>query len=234
VQVGGRDEEPAQRYPVGQGAGGPPQRLQRGTGTVAIAYDPRRHGRHLDQQPGGHRAGPRQAQRPVGVHRRLVEVAGPAHEREQCRTAFHTVPPGRLAAMRSPADVAAFAVVAVGGALGSAARYGVSLVLPHDPATGLPWATLTVNAVGCLLIGVLSVAVETFAPHRLVRPFVGVGVLGGFTTFSTWAVEVQETLARGDVAGGLGYLALTLAVAFAAVAVGVAGARRVLSGRSAA
>jgi CrcB protein len=138
--------------------------------------------------------------------------------------------------MRSPgADPAALAVVALGGALGSAARYGVAQVLPHDPAAGLPWATLTVNAVGCLLIGVLTVAVtEAFTVHRLVRPFLGVGVLGGFTTFSTWAVEVQRDLARGAYAAGLGYLALTLVVAFAAVAVGTAAARRVLNGRSAA
>jgi fluoride exporter len=136
--------------------------------------------------------------------------------------------------MRSPdLDPAVLAVVAAGGALGSAARYGVSLVLPHDPASGLPWATLVVNAVGCLLIGVLTVVVTGAGPavHRLVRPFVGVGILGGFTTFSTWAVEVRGLLAGGRAVAGLGYLALTLVVAFAAVAVGTAGARRVWGGR---
>jgi fluoride exporter len=135
--------------------------------------------------------------------------------------------------MRSPdLDPAVLAVVAVGGALGSAARYGVSLVLPPDPASGLPWATLTVNAVGCLLIGVLTVVVtEARTAHRLTRPFLGVGFLGGFTTFSTWAVEVRGMLVGGRALVGVGYLALTLAVAFAAVAVGLAGARRVRGSR---
>ena len=79
------------------------------------------------------------------------------------------------------------AAVAVGGSAGSAARYEVALLLPHDAGTGVPWATLAVNAVGCLLIGVLIVLVE--GRHPLLRPLLGVGVLGGFTTFSTYAVD---------------------------------------------
>lgn len=124
------------------------------------------------------------------------------------------------------------AVVAVGGALGSAARYGVSLALPPDPASGLPWATLAVNAVGCLLIGVLTVVVtEARTAHRLARPFLGVGFLGGFTTFSTWAVEVRGMLVGGRALVGVGYLVLTLVVAFAAVAAGLSVARRVRGSR---
>lgn len=118
------------------------------------------------------------------------------------------------------------AVIAAGGALGSAARYGLAVVLPQDAARGLPWATLAVNAVGCLLIGVLMVlTTEVFAAHRLIRPFIGVGVLGGFTTFATYSVEIRTLLDRGATALGLGYLALTVAVALGAVAVGVAGTR---------
>jgi CrcB protein len=118
------------------------------------------------------------------------------------------------------------AVIAAGGALGSAARYGLAVVLPHDAARGLPWATLVVNAAGCLLIGVLMVlTTEVFAAHRLIRPFVGVGVLGGFTTFATYSVEVRALLARGATLLGLGYLALTVVVALGAVALGVAGTR---------
>jgi CrcB protein len=118
------------------------------------------------------------------------------------------------------------AVIAIGGALGSAARYGAGLLLPHDPARGLPWSTLAVNAVGSLLIGVLMVLItEAFAAHPLVRPFLGVGILGGFTTFSSYAAEIRTLLDRGAVAAGLGYLALTVIVALAAVTIGVAATR---------
>lgn len=113
--------------------------------------------------------------------------------------------------------------VAAGGALGAAGRYGLQLLLPPEPG-GVPWATLTANLAGCLLMGVLMVVLlEGLAvPHRLLRPFLGVGVLGGFTTFSAAAVEV-EALARGGqaVAAG-GYLAVTLLGSLLTVHAGIA------------
>jgi CrcB protein len=85
-------------------------------------------------------------------------------------------------------------VVAAGGVLGAEARYGVGSALPHDPSA-IPWATVVINGSGCLLIGVLMVIVlELTAPHRLVRPFLGVGVLGGYTTFSTFSVDTDRLL----------------------------------------
>lgn len=117
------------------------------------------------------------------------------------------------------------AAVAVGGALGSAARYGVGTVLPHDPGRGLPWATLAVNVTGCLLIGVLMVLTgEVFVAGPLLRPFLGVGVLGGFTTFATYTVEVRALLGR-NAPLALGYLVLTVILALAAVTLGVVTAR---------
>ncbi|HEV7652777.1 MAG TPA: CrcB family protein [Actinophytocola sp.] len=90
-------------------------------------------------------------------------------------------------------------VVALGGGLGALARYGLTVLLPTPPG-GFPWATFLVNVLGCLLIGVLMVPVtEVHAAHRLVRPFLGVGVLGGFTTFSTYALEVHSLLRPGSV-----------------------------------
>ncbi len=67
---------------------------------------------------------------------------------------------------------------------------------------------------------------EAWTAHRLVRPFLGVGVLGGFTTFSTYAVEVQQAVAAGAVRTGLLYLAGTLVAALVAVRLGVTLTRR--------
>jgi CrcB protein len=81
--------------------------------------------------------------------------------------------------------------IALGGGLGSLARYGISRAWTVHNAS-VPWSTLTINLVGSLLLGMLVVAVtEIWRPHPLLRPFLGTGVLGGFTTFSTFAVEVR-------------------------------------------
>ncbi|SFE47245.1 CrcB protein [Actinacidiphila alni] len=109
------------------------------------------------------------------------------------------------------------AVVAVGGAVGACARYGASLAWPTPPSA-FPWTTLTVNAVGCAVIGVFMVVItDVWAAHRLVRPFFGTGVLGGFTTFSTYATDIRRLVDRGEARTGLAYLVLTLVVAIAAV-----------------
>jgi CrcB protein len=109
------------------------------------------------------------------------------------------------------------AVVAAGGALGASARYGAGLLWPTAPGS-FPWTTLGVNAAGCAAIGVLMVLIsEVWAAHRLVRPFFGTGILGGFTTFSTYAVDIQRLVAGGRPGVGLAYLAATLLGALAAV-----------------
>ncbi|MEE6258417.1 fluoride efflux transporter CrcB [Plantactinospora sonchi] len=121
------------------------------------------------------------------------------------------------------------AVVGLGGALGSVARYAVSLGWPHPPH-GFPWATLVINLAGCALIGVLMQLIGTqVAPHRLVRPFFGTGVLGGFTTFSTYAVEIRGLLGAGRPGTALGYLFGTLAGALLAVRLGMWAVDRIRS-----
>ncbi|MCW2900065.1 MAG: crcB [Streptosporangiaceae bacterium] len=122
-------------------------------------------------------------------------------------------------------------VISAGGVIGALARYGLSAAFPHGPAA-FAWATLAVNAAGCLLIGILMVAVtEVWETHRLIRPFLGVGVLGGFTTFSTYIVDIQQALAAGAARTALAYLAGTAAAALTAVHLGVRVARLVTRSR---
>ncbi|MFI6035800.1 fluoride efflux transporter CrcB [Streptomyces sp. NPDC051315] len=123
------------------------------------------------------------------------------------------------------------AVVAAGGGLGAAARYAASLWWPA-PAGGFPWTTFWVNVVGCAVIGVFLVLItEALTVHRLVRPFFGTGVLGGFTTFSTYAVDLQRLFDAGRPGTALAYLAGTLCAALTAVWLAATGTRLALRGR---
>ena len=119
------------------------------------------------------------------------------------------------------------AAVSAGGVLGALARYAVSVAWPHAPGD-FAWSTWAVNISGCFLIGVLMVLVERrLAGRHLVRPFLGVGVLGGYTTFSTSVVDAQQ--ARPAVA--LLYLGATVVGALLAVGAGTALASAVVRAR---
>ncbi|MER5275293.1 fluoride efflux transporter CrcB [Streptomyces sp. NPDC002809] len=133
---------------------------------------------------------------------------------------------------RNP-QTAVVAVVALGGAVGACARYGAALLWPTPTGT-FPWTTLVVNVVGCAVIGVFMVVItEVWTVHRLVRPFFGTGVLGGFTTFSTYAVDIERLVDGGRVRTGLVYLGVTLLAALAAVGSAVWLTRRALAWRQA-
>lgn len=130
--------------------------------------------------------------------------------------------------LRLPADrgelrarpVATLGAIAVGGALGALARAGAQAAVPHRP-TGFPWSTFGVNVLGCLLIGVLMVLLTRVrVGHPLLRPFLGVGVLGGFTTFSGYVADVQQAVRAGVPATALAYLTGTVVTALAALWVG--------------
>ncbi|NDZ87269.1 CrcB family protein, partial [Streptomyces sp. SID10115] len=110
------------------------------------------------------------------------------------------------------------AAVAAGGGTGALTRYALSLWWPTPPG-GFPWTTLVVNAAGCAAIGVLMVLVTEVRrqTHPLVRPLLGTGFLGGFTTFSTYAVDIERLVRVGHARTGLAYLALTPVAALAAV-----------------
>lgn len=102
----------------------------------------------------------------------------------------------------------ALGVVALGGALGASARYGLAEQFP-----GI-WTVLVINVAGSLLLGILA---AMLSPDRLLRLFLGVGVLGGFTTFSTFAVDaVGEDGMRAAL-----YVVATLLPALAAARCGM-------------
>jgi fluoride exporter len=115
----------------------------------------------------------------------------------------------------------AYVLVALGGALGALARWVIVLALPRSSGEW-PWATLTVNLVGCLLIGVLLAVLSARRPHdHHLRTFLGAGVLGGFTTFSAFAVEVADLLRAGVPMLATGYVTVSVLGGLLAVAAGL-------------
>ena len=111
-------------------------------------------------------------------------------------------------------------LVALGGGLGAAGRFGVSLALPAR-ADGWPFATFAINVAGSFLIGLLagwlSTKGEAGEPWRLL---LGVGVLGGFTTFSTFSVEAVGMARWGNATGALAYAVSSVVLGVALVALG--------------
>ncbi len=119
-------------------------------------------------------------------------------------------------------------LVALGGGLGAAGRFGISLAFPAR-GDAWPWATFGINVTGSLLIGVLagwlSTRGEAGEPWRLL---LGVGVLGGFTTFSAYSLETMRMIERNDWVGASTYSIGSVIAGLAAVAIGLAMAKRVL------
>jgi fluoride exporter len=117
------------------------------------------------------------------------------------------------------------AVIAAGGALGSLARWGLDQGLVAG-SSGFPWATFVENICGCLALGVLMVLVQEVWPAvgraRLLRPFAGVGLLGGWTTFSTYALDTRGLLAGGHDGTAAAYLVGSVLVGLLAVWAGIA------------
>lgn len=109
------------------------------------------------------------------------------------------------------------AVVAFGGAVGACLRYGLSLAFP-DPTTGFPWTIFAINVAGCFLLALLP-AFATVRRHPHLPPLLGTGVLGGFTTLSTYAEQARALVASDHVITATVYVVGTLAACLAAVLV---------------
>lgn len=121
-------------------------------------------------------------------------------------------------------------LVAAGGALGALARYGVNLWLTLAGRAGFPYATLTVNALGSLVAGILFVLyTQVYAQHAAWRLFAVVGFLGAFTTFSAFSVDTLLLLNTGNWRGALVNVVLNLALSLGLCAGGAALTRVVMT-----
>lgn len=114
------------------------------------------------------------------------------------------------------------AIVAAGGAIGAGLRHLVNLAALRLAGPNYPWGTLAVNLIGCLamglLIGVLTLRGQSSAALRL---FLATGVLGGFTTFSAFALDFVTLVERGRVDAALAYAAASVGLSIVAVFAGL-------------
>jgi CrcB protein len=111
--------------------------------------------------------------------------------------------------------------VALGGALGASARYGVDRLIEARSSAIFPWSTFTINITGCFLIGVVSTAlVDRHHLPAWLRIGLVVGVVGGYTTFSTFAQESLDLADIHHVAIAFTYVVASVAVGLAAVYAG--------------
>ncbi|RZL57541.1 MAG: fluoride efflux transporter CrcB [Sphingomonas sp.] len=122
----------------------------------------------------------------------------------------------------------------IGGALGSAARYLTGRAALTALGPDFPYGTLAVNLVGGLLMGVLTAILARVGglaePWRL---FLGVGVLGGFTTFSSFSLDAVTMIERGALAPAFGYVLVSVIGSIVALFAGLAATRALLAGASA-
>lgn len=148
----------------------------------------------------------------------------------QPRTAIRRASPARARGRGSgpgPADIAA---VAVGGGIGSVLRYLLSQAFPAGH--GFPWATFAVNVSGCFALGLLMVyLLDVWRPSRLLRPLLGVGLIGGYTTFSTYTAGVVLLVRAHAVALADAYALTSVVAGLVAVWCGTAAARRLATVR---
>ena len=116
-----------------------------------------------------------------------------------------------------------FLTVALGGAIGASARYGLGLAMLRFFGPGFPAGTLLANIIGGLLMGILMgwLVRETPEGAQSIRLFTGVGVLGGFTTFSAFSLDAIRMLESKTYGMFFGYVGASVILSIAAVALGL-------------
>ncbi len=105
-------------------------------------------------------------------------------------------------------------IVMLGGAIGAGFRYNIATVALRNLGPGYPWGTFLVNLLGGLLMGILAGTLArqfTVAQGEPLRLFLGVGVLGGFTTFSAFSLETVNMINRGEAVGAAVYAVASVA-----------------------
>jgi fluoride exporter len=133
-------------------------------------------------------------------------------------TAERAAPAGRRH-QRSGPGPADLVAIAIGGGIGSVARYSLSAAFPAGQ--GFPWAVFAVNVSGCFCLGLLMVyLLEVWPPRRFLRPFLAIGLLGGYTTFSTYAGGVLTLLTGHQPALADSYALSSVMAALVAVWLG--------------
>jgi CrcB protein len=114
-------------------------------------------------------------------------------------------------------------LVAVGGAVGSVLRYLVGVAGVRLMGPNFPWGTLTVNVVGCFVIGVFAEVISRrFGGSAELRLLLITGLVGGFTTFSAFALDAITLFERGATASGAIYMIASVGLSMAAVMAGLA------------
>lgn len=116
-------------------------------------------------------------------------------------------------------------LVGFGGFIGTVARFLVGMALIREGGSGLPYATLTVNVLGCLLIGIFAGLSERYDLLPETRAFLMLGLCGGFTTFSAFAIENVQLIQDKDYTTVFLYTAASITVGIAATLLGLAIAR---------
>ena len=119
--------------------------------------------------------------------------------------------------------------VAAGGAVGALARYLVMSGVGHWFGHGFPWGTLVVNIVGSFVLGALiEIMAVVWSPTESMRVFLVVGVLGAFTTFSTFSMDVMYLMERGQVIHAGLYVAASVFISILALWIGMTAFRHIL------
>ena len=123
----------------------------------------------------------------------------------------------------------AFLLVGVGGAIGAMGRYGTSVLVGHFWRTSFPAATMIINVVGSLAMGLLVGWLARTLPswQNEARLFVGIGILGGYTTFSAFSLDAVTLIERGEILPAAGYVLGSVALSIAALFLGLLAVRAI-------
>jgi fluoride exporter len=118
-------------------------------------------------------------------------------------------------------DLSSSLFIALGGAMGAVARFWTGRIAAAILGTGWPWGTFLVNVIGGLLIGAVVALASRGVVGASARQFLTVGVLGGFTTFSAFSLDVVQLMERGAYAPAVAYIIFSVVLAVAGVMIGM-------------